>query len=44
MATISFQLKALRKKINIPYRVKYVDRFIDESEYEEKVIYIHIWI
>jgi len=44
MATISSQLKKLRKEINIPYRIVFVDRKIEEVEYEEKVIYVHIWI
>lgn len=44
MATILSQLKKLRKQINIPYRIVFVDRKIEEEEYEEKVIYIHIWI
>jgi len=42
MATILAQLKQLRKQINIPYRVVYVDREIKPEEFQEKVIYIHI--
>ena len=44
MATILSQIKELRKKIRIPWRIIYVDREILESEFEEKVIYVHIWI
>ena len=44
MSTISAQLKALRKQIKIPYRIEFVDRFIPEEEYEDRVIYVHIWI
>jgi hypothetical protein len=44
MATIAAQLRKLRKLINIPYTIKFVDRKILESEFEEKVIYVHIWI
>lgn len=44
MPTIISQIKQLRKKINIPYRIEYVDRKIEPSEYKEKVIYVHIWI
>ena len=44
MATILSQLRQLRKQINIPYRIKFVDKEVFESEFEEKVIYVHIWI
>lgn len=44
MATILSQLKKLRSKINIPYRICFVDRIIDESEFETNVIYVHITI
>ena len=44
MATISSQLRALRKQVSIPYIIKYVDRYIPEEEWEDKVIYIHITI
>jgi len=44
MATIAAQLRKLRKLINIPYTIKFVDHEICESEFEEKVIYVHIWI
>jgi hypothetical protein len=36
MATIAAQLRKLRKLINIPYTIKFVDRKILESEFEEK--------
>lgn len=44
MATILSQLNALRKQINIPYQIEFVDRLVVEKEFEEKVIYVHIWI
>lgn len=44
MATILSQIKELRKKIKIPWRVKYVKREILPEEFEEKTIYVHIWI
>lgn len=44
MATISSQLKALRKQIKIPYRIEFVERPIDDSEFEDYVIYVHIWV
>ncbi len=44
MATILSQLKALKKQISIPYRIKFVDKEIKESEFEDKIIYVHIWI
>ena len=44
MATILSQIKELRKIIKIPWRIKYVDREIKPEEFEEKTIYVHIWI
>lgn len=44
MSTILSQLKELRKKIKIPWRIQYVDRKIEPEEFKEKTIYIHIWI
>ena len=44
MATILSQIKELRKKIKIPWRIKYVDREIKPEEYEPRTIYVHIWI
>lgn len=44
MATIHTQIKELRKLIKIPWRIVYVDREILPHEFEEKVIYVHIWI
>lgn len=44
MQTISSQLRALRKQVNIPYVIKYVDAYIPENEWDDKVIYIHITI
>lgn len=44
MAKILTQIKELRKKIQIPWRIVYVDREILASEFQEKTIYVHIWI
>lgn len=44
MATILAQIKELRKQIKIPWRIIYVDRVIEPEEFEEKTIYVHIWI
>ena len=44
MGTISSQLKKLRKQIHIPYRIEFVDKEVEEEDFEEKVIYVHIWI
>lgn len=44
MSTILAQLRSLRKQINIPYSICFVDVKIDEKDFEEKVIYVHIWI
>lgn len=42
--TILSQIKELRKKIKIPWRIVYVDKEVLSTEYEEKTIYVHIWI
>ncbi len=44
MSKIVSQLKELRKKIQIPWRIVYVDREITHEEFEPKTIYVHIWI
>jgi hypothetical protein len=44
MATISSQLRKLQKLINIPYRIQFVNREIKPEEFQEKMIYVHIWI
>ena len=44
MATILSQLRNLQKQIKIPYAIKFVEREILETEFEEKIIYVHIWI
>ena len=44
MARIASQLKDLKKQIKIPWRIVYVDRKIDPEEFEDKIIYVHIWI
>lgn len=42
--TILAQIKELRKKIKVPWRVVYVDHEIKIEDFEEKTIYVHIWI
>ncbi len=44
MATILSQLIKLRKNINLPWQIKFVECEILPEEFEEKVIYIHITI
>ncbi len=44
MSTILSQIKELRKKIRIPWRIVYVDKKIDQEDFAEKTIYVHIWI
>lgn len=44
MSTISSQLRQLRKLIKIRHRIQFVDYDVPESEFEDGVIYIHIWI
>lgn len=44
MPTIAAQLRALRKQINIPYAIQFVDREVLETEFQDKIIYVHIWI
>jgi len=44
MGTIASQIKELRKKIRIPWRIVYVDRKIETKEFAEKTVYVHIWI
>jgi len=44
MATIQAQIRELRKRIKIPWRIVYVDRVIESEEFEPKTIYVHIWI
>lgn len=44
MAKIHTQIKHLRKLINVPWRIVYVHRKIEQSEFEPKTIYVHIWI
>ena len=44
MSTIPAQIKELRKKIKIPWRIVYVDHEIKPEEFEPKTIYVHIWI
>lgn len=44
MATILSQLRKLQKQINIPYVIRFVDHEVLETEFQNKVIYVHIWI
>ena len=44
MSKILSQIKELRKKIYIPWRIVYVDREVKPEEFEVKTIYVHIWI
>jgi hypothetical protein len=44
MSKILSQIKELRKKIKIPWRIVYVNREILREEFAEKTIYVHIWI
>jgi hypothetical protein len=44
MPTIAAQLRALQKQINIPHTICFVDKVVEEKDFKEKVIYVHIWI
>lgn len=44
MATILSQIKELRKKIAIPWRIIYVDHVVEPVDYEPKTVYVHIWL
>lgn len=44
MAKIHTQIKELRRKIRVPWRIIYVNRKIEPEEFEEKTIYVHILI
>lgn len=44
MASIQSQIKELRKRIALPWRMVFVDREIKPEEFEEKTIYVHIWV
>ena len=44
MATILSQLIKLRKSINLPWQIQFVDHEVLPGDFEEKVIYIHITI
>lgn len=44
MSKILSQIRELRKKIKIPWKVEYVDRVVEPEEFAEKTIYVHIWI
>ena len=44
MATIQSQINELRKKIKITWRIVYVKEEIMPDDFEEKTIYVHIWI
>ena len=44
MSTVKTQIRKLREAVRIPWRVVYVKREIPKEEFEEKTIYVHIWI
>ena len=44
MATILAQINALKKQIKIPWHIIYVDHEIKKEDFDEKTIYVHIWI
>lgn len=44
MSTIHSQLSKLRKLINLPWEIRFVDKEVYKDEFEENVIYIHITI
>lgn len=44
MSKILSQIRDLRKRIKIPWRIVYVDHEIKPEEFEVKTIYVHIWI
>lgn len=44
MPTILTQLRKIEKQINIPYTIEFVNREVLETEFQNKVIYVHIWI
>jgi hypothetical protein len=44
MPTIAAQLRKLEKKITIPYVIRFVDKVVEPANFDEKVIYVHIWI
>lgn len=43
-SSILSQIKDLKKRIVVPWRMVMVDREIMPDEFEEKTIYVHIWI
>lgn len=44
MASLKSQLNELKKRIVIPWRMVFVDEEIKPENFEEKTIYVHIWI
>lgn len=44
MSKIAAEIRSLRKKIKIPWRIVYVDRIVEKEDFEPKTIYVHIWI
>lgn len=44
MPTIQSQLQALKKQIKVPYRIEFVDDVVEPEDFEEKTVYVHIWI
>ncbi len=44
MPSIMSQIKELRKRIVVPWRMVFVDHEVKPEDFEEKTIYVHIWI
>lgn len=44
MLKILSQIKELRKQIKIPWRIVYVSEEVRPENFQQKVIYVHIWI
>ena len=44
MSKILSQIKELRKRIKVPWRIVYVDAEMKPEQFEAKTIYVHIWI
>lgn len=44
MSRIASQLRELRKKIRVPWRIKIVKQEVLPKDFEEMTIYVHIWI
>lgn len=44
MANIQSQINELRKKINVPWRIVYVNDVVKPEDFAPKTIYVHVWI